>query len=267
MKFGHFNIWILFLLIVGVISACKKTESLIDFTEEDEILLGEKLAIAITEDPDFEIIPSSGNSIAYGYVNSRLNEIIASTALTKSESFTWTITLIEDEKRQAFAFPGGHLFVSTGMIFYLNNEDEFSGLLAYLVAHVNQSNITETLFFKYGVNGLKTIATSGGAESLKSIIDDLDLNGDYLQISRANELQADTLTVSLLTGSEQSCEAWGLVMERILTVQPNEQAAFITAHRLDEDRVITIREAASGCDTSIDDESGSRYRTFRNSLP
>ncbi|MEQ8904530.1 M48 family metallopeptidase [Ekhidna sp.] len=267
MKFSTLKILIVFLVtsIAGV--SCKKTESLIDFTEEDEILLGEKLAIAFSEDADYNLISSEGNTIPYGYVNSRLNEIIASSVLTKGESFTWTITLVEDDRRQAFAFPGGYLYVSTGMIFYLNNEDEFSGLLAHLIAHIDQSHITETLFFKYGVNGLKSIASSGDSESLKSIIEDLELSGDYLQISRANELQADTLTVSLLTGTGQSCEASGLIIERILTVQPNQLTGFIGAHRLEEDRVVAIKEKASGCDTAIDGESAARYRSFRNSLP
>jgi predicted Zn-dependent protease len=266
MKFSYLNILTLFITIL-VFPACKKTESLIDFTEEDEALLGEKLAQAIGEDEDYNLISTEGNSVAYGYVNSRLSEIVTSPSLSKSEEFTWTITLFEDERRQAFAFPGGYIYVSTGMIFYLNNEDEFSGLLAHLIAHIDQSHITETLFFKYGVNGLKTIASSGDAESLNSIIEDLELSDDYLQISRANELQADTLTVSLLTGTGQSCEASGLVMERILTVQPNEQAAFIGSHRLDENRVLTIKEEAANCDMTIDDESASRFRSFRNSLP
>lgn len=267
MNFSQRNIWILFLALAVAEPSCKKTEPLIDFTEEDEMLLGEKLAMAISEDPDYSLISSEGNSIPYGYVNSRLNEIVSSSALSKSEAFTWSITLVEDESRQAFAFPGGYIYVTTGMIFYLNNEDEFSGLLAHLVAHIDQSHITETLFFKYGVNGLKTIANSGDAASLKNIIEDLELSGQYLQISRANELQADTLTVSLLSGTGQSCEASGLVIERILSVQPNEQKGFIGSHRLEVDRVTTIKEEASDCDTTIDDESATRYRSFRNSLP
>ncbi|WP_370086580.1 M48 family metalloprotease [Ekhidna sp.] len=250
-------------------TSCSKTESLIDFTEEDEVLLGEKLALAISEDPDFSIIPSVGNSIPYGYVNSRLNEITSSAALTKSESFTWSITLLDDDTRQAFALPGGNLYVSTGMIFYLTNEDQFSGLLAFLVANVDRSYITERLFFKYGVNGLKSIATSGDDEKLKQIIEDLDLRGNYLVFSRANELASDTLSTSLLAGSGQACNGWGLFMDRALNVQPELISAFSGAHKLDQSRVENINAKSDeiGCDTTVDSGSTSRYQSFRNSLP
>ncbi|WP_420575541.1 M48 family metalloprotease [Ekhidna sp.] len=248
---------------------CKKTEDLIDFTEEDEVLLGEKLAQAISENANFSLIPSEGNSLAYGYVNSRLSEITNAASISKSEDFTWSVTLFDDETRQAFALPGGYIYVSTGMIFYLANEDQFSGLLAHLVAHIDQSHVTERLFFKYGVNGLKSITTGGDAESLNQIIGDLDLRGTYLQLSRANELVADTLAISLLTGSGQACNSNGLFMDRALNVQAELITSFTGAHRLDTIRLGIIEETVigRGCDTTVDGESDNRFISFRNSLP
>lgn len=267
MKVGYYII----LAVFGLLSmlGCKKTDDLIDFTEEDEMLLGEKLSEMILEDVSFSVIPSEGNSISYGYVNSRLTEITSSSVISKSEEFNWTVTLFDDETRQAFALPGGYIYVSTGMIFYLANEDQFSGLLAHLVAHVDQSHVTERLFFKYGVNGLKSIATSGDTEKLNQIIADLDLRETYLQLSRANELVADSLSISLLSGSGQACDAWGLCMDRALNVQSELISAFNGAHRLDTTRLETIEETVDsfGCDTTVDDESDNRFISFRNSLP
>ena len=267
MKTGYYTILTLFVFLF--LLGCKKTEDLIDFTEEDEILLGEKLSEVILEDDAFGVIPTEGNSIVYGYVNSRLNEITSSSAISKSEDFNWSVTLFDNETRQAFALPGGYIYVSTGMIFYLANEDQFSGLLAHLVAHVDQSHVTERLFFKYGVNGLKSIAQSGDPDKLSQIIADLDLRGTYIQLSRANELVADTLSISLLSDSEQACNAWGLFMDRALNVQPELISAFNGAHRLDASRLQTISETvgALGCDTTVDDESDNRFISFRNSIP
>ncbi|MEP0987010.1 M48 family metallopeptidase [Ekhidna sp.] len=268
MRLVQLHVWILFLVVL-VIFSCKKTDELTDFTEADEILLGEKLAAVISESQNYAIIPTEGNSIPYGYANSRLLELVNSSSITKGEDFIWTITLLEDESRQAFALPGGYFYVTTGMIFYLENEDQFSGLLAHLVAHINQSHITERLFFKYGVNGLKNIATSGDPESLNEIIEDLDLFNDFIQLSRASELQADTLAITILGETDQSCESSGIFLSRILNVQPTQQIALINSHRVEESRVDNIEAAAmsAGCDTSIDAESANRYRSFRNSLP
>ncbi|WP_462248385.1 M48 family metalloprotease [Ekhidna sp.] len=251
------------------LTSCKKTDNLIDFTEEDEILLGEKLSQAFAENPNFNVIPTQGNSVPYGYASSRLNEITTSTLITKGEEFTWNIYLLDDTERQAFAFPGGHIYISTGMIFFLDNEDQFSGLVAHLAALINQSLITENLFFKYGVNNLKQIANSGGDDVLESIINDLELRDEFLTFTRGNEIQADTLAISILSETSQSCRSGGLFFEKILNVQSNQQSKFIAAHQLEQSRIENIDEVVAmlGCDASIDDESASRYQSFRNSLP
>jgi len=256
------------ILFFVICMSCNNTEDLIDFTEEDEILLGEKLATTIREDSSFSILTSENNSIAYGYVDSRLQEITSSGTLSKSEDFVWSITLFDDESRQAFATPGGFIYVSTGLIFYLSNEDEFSGVLAHLVAMVDQSYITEALFFEYGVNGLKSIASNGSAEQLNSIIELLDLRGSYLPFTRANELVADTLAVTLLSATDQSCGSNALFFDRCLNVQPELIADFTDAHSLDTTRVMNIENLVGtlGCNNTVDTESADRFRNFRNSL-
>ncbi|MEP1032888.1 M48 family metalloprotease [Ekhidna sp.] len=269
MRFKTQSILILILVMVHLLSSCKKTDELTDFTEMDEIALGERLAEAFAADTEFSIIPTTGNSIPYGYANSRLAEITATSAISKSEEFTWTIYLIDDDNRQAFAFPGGHIYVSSGMIFFLDNEDQFSGLLAHLVAHIDQSHIAEALFFKYGVNGLKSIANFGNDSDLKSIISDLELSADFLSFTRGNEIQADTLAISMLIETTQSCESGGLFFSKTLNIQSNQQSQFIAAHQLEQSRLEYIEEviSASGCNAEVDSESASRYQSFRNSLP
>ncbi|WP_436517087.1 M48 family metalloprotease [Ekhidna sp. To15] len=268
MKINFSSIWFLVVLL-GCLSSCKKTDELTDFTEEDEVSLGEKLANAIVEDEEFNIISPEGNTIPYSYATSRLLEITSTSIVSKSEEFTWTIYLIDDDNRQAFAFPGGHIFISSGMIFFLDNEDQFAGLIAHLVAHIDQSHITEALFFKYGINGLKSIASSGNTSDLKSIINDLELSNEFLTFSRGNEIQADTLAISMLAETSQACDAVGLVFTKTLNVQSTQQAQLIAAHLLEQSRIedITATVSGSGCDTQVDDQSASRYQSFRNSLP
>ncbi len=268
MRIKFSSIWFLGALIVFLYS-CKKTDELADFTEEEEILLGDKLAEAIVEDEEFNIIAEEGNSIPYGYAKSRLAEITSTSVISKGEEFNWNIYLLDDDNRQAFAFPGGNIYISSGMIFFLDNEDQFSGLIAHLVAHIDQSHITETLFFKYGVNGLKRIANSGSESDLKSIINDLELSNEFLSFTRGNELQADTLAITMLAETAQSCDAVGLFFTKTLNVQSNQQSQIIAAHRLDQTRIEDISQVviANGCDTQVDDQSASRYQSFRNSLP
>ncbi|WP_425390908.1 M48 family metalloprotease [Ekhidna sp.] len=267
MRLGYATILICFTMIS--FTGCRKTEDLVDFTEEDEILLGEKLSAAIGENEDYNMIPVDDNPTLYGYANSRLQEVVSSSFITKGSDFKWSLTLYEDDTRHAFALPGGKIYISTGMIFYLDNEDQFTGLLAHLVAHINQSHLSERLFFKYGVNGLKSIARSGDQEAINQIIDDMDLRGNFIHLSRVHELQADTLAVSILSETTQSCASANLFHSRVLNIQPGEQAAYITIHGLNQERVDDLENTITeiGCDVAIDDESSTRYRAFRNAVP
>ena len=268
MKFA-LKVILTFIISASMLLACRKTDELTDFTEEDEVLLGEKLSEIINQDPEYNVISQEGNPTPYAYVNSRLAEITGSPSITKSEDFIWTIYIMDDESRYAFALPGGYIYVTSGMVFFLENEDQFSGLIAHLVAHIDLSHITETLFFKYGVNNLRSIARSGSEADLREIISDLDPSGGFLEISRSNEIQADTLAVSLLSGTDQSCAAEANLFSRILNVQSDQQIAFIAIHGLEDSRVENIQEVVSnrGCDDTIDGESSDRFRSFRNSLP
>lgn len=250
-------------------ASCQKTESLTDFTEADAMLLGERLHQTIIENNLLEIIPEESNTAPYAYVDSRLQEILFSPEVVVGDDFVWKIVLFQDEDRRAFATPGGYIYISSGLIFFLDNEDQFAGLLAHLVAHILASHLSETLFFSYGVNNLKTISETNNTAELIKIVDDLDPLGSFLTISRANELEADTLTVKLLASSGQSCESSGLFMSRLLDIQPEQQASFIDAHRFETTRVGTIGAFAdtNGCSDEVDGESTIRYRAFRNSIP
>ncbi|MEO1253937.1 MAG: M48 family metalloprotease [Bacteroidota bacterium] len=267
MRIAHY---IISLFLILLLTYCRKTEELSDFTEEDEIALGEKLAEIIRQDPSFSVISATNNSVPYNYVNTRLSEITNSSIISKSENFNWEVILLDDESRRAFATPGGYIYMTSGLIFFLDDEDQFSGLLAQMVAHIVQSHITETLFFKYGVNTLRSIARSGNEESLREIISDLDLSSDdFLSISRSSQIKADTLGVSLLSQTGQSCESNSLTFSRILNVQPDQQARLIAAYGINASRIEDIQEYALlvGCDTQVDSESVARFRSFRNSLP
>ncbi|MEQ9466326.1 MAG: M48 family metallopeptidase [Ekhidna sp.] len=263
------SIFFIGLLSCLALASCKRTEDLVDFTQDEELLLGEKLAELIATSENYSIIPQEGNSLAYDYVNSRLNEITSSTSLRKSEDFQWSITLLDSEERSAFVTPGGYIYINSALLFFLENEDQFSGLIAHMVAHVDSSHVLERLFFEFGVNNLKSITSGNDQEALQSILSVLDPQGSPITFSRANEIEADNHSVTLLTGSGQSCAGGGLFINRMLTVQPEGQQAFLSVHSGSPTRAEVINTLAEtlGCSTDVDSQSALRFRTFRNSLP
>lgn len=262
------SVFFIVLSICLAMISCKRTEDLVDFTQDEELLLGEKLAELIAASESYSIIPEEGNSVAYGYVNSRLNEITTSTSIRKSEDFQWSITLLDSEERSAFVTPGGYIYINSGLLFFLENEDQFSGLIAHMVAHVDSSHVMERLFFEFGVNNLKSIASGNDQDALQSILSVLDPHDSPVTFSRANEIEADNHSVALLAESDQSCISGGLFINRMLTIQPEGQQDFLLVHRGADNRVEDISTLAGeiGCNIDVDSQSAQRFSSFRNSL-
>jgi hypothetical protein len=54
----------------------------------------------------------------------------------------FTFRVIDGEELNAFALPGGYVFVYTGLIKLASEEDEFAGALAHEIAHVAARHMT-----------------------------------------------------------------------------------------------------------------------------
>lgn len=83
--------------------------------------------------------------------------------------------VIEDPSANAFAIPGGHVFVNTGFFQLTTNRDEIAGALAHELAHVTQRHVFR-----------KIIAAAGPYLTTKLLIQ--DRNGVLQAVSRQSRL-------------------------------------------------------------------------------
>jgi predicted Zn-dependent protease len=58
------------------------------------------------------------------------------TARPEAEKYPYDFTLINDDSINAFALPGGPIFVHSGLIDAADNEAEFAGVMAHEISHV-----------------------------------------------------------------------------------------------------------------------------------
>jgi beta-barrel assembly-enhancing protease len=57
----------------------------------------------------------------------------------------WMAEVLEDETPNAFACPGGYIFVTTGLLKKIENEAQLAGVLAHEVTHVGERHIFQVL--------------------------------------------------------------------------------------------------------------------------
>src|SRR6266403_1479778 len=58
------------------------------------------------------------------------------TQVAKRTDVTWRFNVTDDVEPNAFALPGGYVYVTRGLVTLLNSEDELAGVLGHEMAHV-----------------------------------------------------------------------------------------------------------------------------------
>jgi predicted Zn-dependent protease len=128
-----------------------------------------------------------------GYVDSVGRKVAAASHEPKLD---WHFTLIDDASVNAFAMPGGYIYITRGILVHLGSEAQLAGVLGHEVGHVTARHaaqrITQTQLASLGL-GLAQIFTpgfsrySGAAEAALGLM--------FLKYGRDDENQADQLGV------------------------------------------------------------------------
>ena len=114
----------------------------------------------------------------------------------KDRDTEWHVHVIDDPKTvNAFATPGGHLYVYTGLLLTADNESEVVGVLAHEVGHVVRRHSARQLVSQYGLQTIAAVALGENPNMLKQIGAAVVSNGTLLAHSRADENEADVCAV------------------------------------------------------------------------
>ena len=109
-------------------SGQKLKDATTEFTEEQEIVLGQGIASNL-----LGAAPLLPNRNVQRYVN-RVGRWLA--VQTERPDLPWQFAVLDDTGINAFAAPGGYIFITSGMLARMNNEAELAGVLAHEIAHV-----------------------------------------------------------------------------------------------------------------------------------
>jgi predicted Zn-dependent protease len=112
----------------------------------------------------------------------------------------WTFTVIDDPSVNAFAMPGGYIFVTRGILAHLNSEAQLAGVLGHEIAHVTHrhsaSQISRQQIAGIGL-GVASILSSTVAQYGQVAQQALGLM--FLKYSRDHENQADASGIDYAT--------------------------------------------------------------------
>ncbi|MFN3403163.1 MAG: M48 family metalloprotease [Cytophagaceae bacterium] len=242
----------LLFIIPLLFTTCKKGERVNIFSVEDDKKLGADMDRYLEDSLGSKILNPAQFPISYGRLEAIKQQILNSGHVRYKNDFAWQMHLIrEDSTLNAFATPGGYIYVYTGLIKFLDSEDHLAGVIGHEIAHSDRRHSTNQLTKVYGMQLLFDIILGRNQGALSQVTGGLIA----LSFSREAESEADEYSVKYLCTDKQSYEADGAAgfFEKLINLgHSGGVPPFLSTHPSPENRVEKIKEKAEkdGCNTT-----------------
>lgn len=264
---SHARIWkpaLLFLLFLCVIlSAPGKTEG---FSIEDERLLGKEFIARVAR--TFRFLE---NDTAAQYLRD-LGTYLGS--FVDNKPFELNFYILHNPELNAFAAPGGHIFINTGLILEMENADELAAVLTHEIAHVTARHLAQRIaqHQKLAVGTLAGVLAGVliGGEAAEALIAGSVAASMQAQLhySRNDERHADQLGFDSMLKSGFQPEAMIGILEKITRSQweggPHRIPGYLRTHPAGPERMSNLEVLMS---RGREPAARSRSETFRNLFP
>ena len=146
-----------------------------------------------------QLMSRSGNARAYQLLDGVVKRVLDNGNLKYRTQFPWDVQIIKDDQIQnAFATPGGHIYVFSGLIKFLDNESELAGILGHEIAHADRRHSTQMMQKQYGTSLLLGLVL--GKRSSGQLVQ-IAAGLGQLKFSRDYELDADKYSTIYLNGT------------------------------------------------------------------
>ncbi len=233
---------------LGLAGACSFNPAtgrlqLTTLTEGDEIALG--------RDYDADVVEALGV-----YEDERLSTLVEAVgaklaAQSERAALPWTFRVLDDPTVNAFALPGGWVYVTRGLLVHLHAEDELAAVLGHEIGHVTA---------RHGVVQLRKTRVAAASVGVFRVLDpNLRHVGGIaastaglalLKYSRDDEYEADELGLRYVTRAGYAPAATVAVFDVLAGVGRVEKASrvpsWLSTHPEPELRRARVRRMTSG---------------------
>jgi predicted Zn-dependent protease len=175
-------------------------------TEADEIAIGKK-----TRDEVLTEYPAYPNPVLRDYLQTIGEKLVAQTA---RKNLKWEWYVVDSTEINAFAAPGGYVFVTTAALKLMTNEAQLAGVVGHEVGHVAKS---------HSMNGIKTAMIAQGV-----LAGTLGQNASQIATAGAN-IATNLILKHGDRGQELEADALGADYAYALGYDPRELGAILDA--------------------------------------
>ena len=273
-KLTYFPLCIFAFCSLLFFSSCEENDGVI-FSIQDDIRLGEQVSRQVdsTYRAQGKLLERNSTNTktqqAYQSLDRIVNRVLNSGQVKYRTEFPWTVKIIRDDNQlNAFATPGGHIYVFSGLVKFLEDEDHFAGVLAHEIAHADKRHSVKQLQRDYGIAILLSVALGNDPGTLRTIAAQLAGSLAGLRFSRDAETEADNTSVDYLAGTNHyACDGTaGFFIKMQQTANQSNPPEFLSTHPDPGNRIQNIQQLAQqkGCKTTS--AADTDFQQLKNAL-
>jgi predicted Zn-dependent protease len=197
-------------------------------------------------------------------------------AAVAERQMPYEFTLVASDVPNAFALPGGKIFVTAGLMQRLNNERQLAGVLGHEIGHVTDRHNVQGLQRQMGADVFaQVVAKAVGGQSADMAKAGAQIAGSMvtLKYGRQDEYTADQLGVRYL--AKAGYNPWGMVevlevLQSLSKTEPGKLAEMFQTHPLTSKRVAEavaiVQRDQPRAKLAEGDPNAARFMEMRNLL-
>ena len=232
-----------------------------DIDEPQEIALGEGIASNL-----LGAAPLLDNPAAQQYVN-RVGRWL--TLQTERPDLPWQFGVLDDNDVNAFAAPGGYVFITKGLLAQMNSEAELAGVLAHEISHVLRKHHLQAikkgarteLLSDLANEALKGKGANPALNKLVSAGTEVYARG----LDKSDEFEADRMGVVI--AARGGYDPYGLpaVLQTLQSINPSDSsvALMFKTHPALADRLSLLDKEMTGQFGKFDNQPDLAPRFFQ----
>jgi Zn-dependent protease with chaperone function len=193
-------------------------------------------------------LPMLNNSRVDNYVNNLGRKLAAK---APGEKYPYQFKVVNDREINAFALPGGYIYINRGVIEAAGTESQLAGVVAHEISHValrhgtNQASKASAAQLPLAILGGLLGSNSTGA-MVAQLGAGFAVNSVLLKYSRTAESQADTMSTQILYDSKLDTRGMAQFFEIIQADnQGGRQVEFFSNHPNPENRIANVNKEIS----------------------
>jgi hypothetical protein len=208
------------------------------FSVEDDIKFGRQAAAEVENK-----MPMVNDPLVQEWISGLGRRLVAQTSMP---NLPWRFRVTNSNEVNAFALPGGFVYVNRGLLEITETESEVAGVLGHEISHVvlrhGTSQLSKALFAQFP---LAVLGSLGGIGRIVSQIGGAGISVAFLKFSRDAEKDADILGTQIMVRAGYDPRGMVRLFEKLNRISGGRRPQFLSDHPNPENRIKRIEQEIS----------------------